>query len=75
VTVAPNGHLIVCEDGGKREDCLIGVSPDGECYRVAANRLSRSELAGAAFSPDGSTLFVNIQQDGLTLAIRGPWHV
>jgi hypothetical protein len=28
---------------------------------------------GATFSPDGTTLFVNIQGDGLTLAITGPW--
>jgi secreted PhoX family phosphatase len=33
----------------------------------------RSELAGVVFSPNGSTLFVNIQAAGLTLAIEGPW--
>ena len=32
-----------------------------------------SEWAGATFSPDGSTLFVNIQNPGITLAIKGPW--
>lgn len=73
VTVAPNGHLVVCEDGSKREDCLIGVSPAGRCYRLGRNASSKSELAGAAFSPDGSTMFVNIQHDGLTLAVTGPW--
>jgi uncharacterized protein len=30
-------------------------------------------LAGATFSPDGTTLFVNVQRRGLTLAITGPW--
>jgi len=29
------------------------------------------EFAGATFSPDGQTLFVNIQTPGLTLAIWG----
>jgi len=33
-----------------------------------------SEMAGATFSPDGSTFFVNIQHAGLTLAITGPWN-
>ncbi len=32
-----------------------------------------SEWAGATFSPDGKTLFVNIQTPGVTLAITGPW--
>ena len=31
------------------------------------------EFCGACFSPDGTTLFVNIQRPGLTLAITGPW--
>ena len=32
-----------------------------------------SEWAGATFSPDGKTLFVNIQTPGVTFAITGPW--
>ena len=40
---------------------------------MAKNSKSSSELSGPTFSPDGSTLFVNIQHDGLTLAITGPW--
>jgi len=33
-----------------------------------------SEWAGACFSPDGGTLFVNIQVPGITFAITGPWQ-
>ena len=32
-----------------------------------------SEWAGATFSPNGATLFVNIQTPGITFAITGPW--
>ncbi|MGH8828550.1 MAG: alkaline phosphatase PhoX, partial [Jiangellaceae bacterium] len=33
------------------------------------------EFAGATFSPDGRTLFVNIQASrGMTFAIWGPWE-
>jgi secreted PhoX family phosphatase len=32
-----------------------------------------AEWAGATFSPDGQTLFVNIQTPGVTFAIKGPW--
>ena len=31
------------------------------------------EWAGATFSPDGQTLFANIQTPGITFAITGPW--
>lgn len=73
LTVASWGDLFVCEDG-RGEQFLIGVTPRGETYRFGRNALSDSELAGATFSPDGSTLFMNIQDDGLTLAITGPWE-
>ncbi|MGH7599827.1 MAG: alkaline phosphatase PhoX, partial [bacterium] len=74
LTVAPWGDLIVCEDGEK-EQFLVGVTPKGEFYKFARNAMpSSSELAGVTFSPDGTTLFVNIQHEGLTLAITGPWR-
>lgn len=72
VTVAPWGDLILCEDGSG-EQFLVGVTPDGNLYKLGRNAVSESELAGATFSPDGSTLFFNIQNDGLTLAVTGPW--
>ena len=73
LTVAPWGDLFVCEDG-RQDQFLIGVTPEGDTYRFGRNAISTSELAGATFSPDGSTLFMNIQRDGLTLAITGPWE-
>ncbi len=73
LTVAPWGDLIVCEDGDN-EQFLVGVTPEGEFYKLGKNAASHSELAGVTFSPDGTTLFVNIQHDGLTLAITGPWR-
>ena len=71
LTVAPWGDVILCEDGGGT-DRLVGIRPDGTFYELART-VSSSELAGATFSADGSTLFVNAQQDGVTMAITGPW--
>lgn len=72
ITVAPWGDIVVCEDTDT--DChLIGITPEGESYNLGRNVHNNSELAGAAFSPDGSTLFLNIQTSGITLAITGPW--
>ncbi|OYD86998.1 hypothetical protein CDG77_31830 [Nostoc sp. 'Peltigera membranacea cyanobiont' 213] len=73
IVVAPFGDLILCEDGDG-ENFLRGVTPDGELYNFARNALNDSEFAGACFSPDGHTLFVNIQTPGITLAIWGPWN-
>lgn len=72
LTVGPWGDLIVCEDSDT--PCsLVGVTPAGELYRFANNAYTDAELAGACFAPDGRTLFVNVQDRGLTLAITGPF--
>ena len=75
VTVAPNGHLIVCEDQytAVSRNHLRGITPQGEVYPLAFLHL-QTELAGACFSSDGSTLFLNVYSPGRTLAITGPWH-
>lgn len=73
IGVAPWGDLILCEDGSG-EQFLVGVTPEGRLYKFARNAANSSEFAGACFSPDGSTMFVNIQYTALTLAITGPWR-
>ena len=72
LTVAPWGDLVVCEDG-RGDDYLVGITPAGEIYKLAHNLNGSGEFAGSCFSPDGTTLFVNLQADGLTLAITGDW--
>jgi secreted PhoX family phosphatase len=66
------GDIITCED---REDDakLVGITPQGALYPIAQNHL-RTEFTGVTFSPDGSTLFVNLQKRGMTVAITGPWN-
>lgn len=41
--------------------------------RVSAGDYRGAEFAGACFSPDGGTLFVNVYSPGFSVAIRGPW--
>lgn len=72
LTMAPWGDLILCEDTS--DHCgLVGIRADGSLYELADNAYSGSELSGVCFSPDGTTLFVNIQYPGTTLAITGPF--
>ena len=49
------------------------MTRDGAVFDLARNAASRSELCGVCFSPDGRAMFVNVQEDGLTLVITGPF--
>jgi len=76
LTIAPWGDLIVCEDGAA-EQYLVGVTPQGKFYRLGRNAFNNAELAGVTFGPTtaaGTTLFVNIYNPGMTVAITGPWQ-
>jgi secreted PhoX family phosphatase len=73
LTVAPNGDLFLCEDG-EAEDRVVGVTPHGKLYPFARNAHNDVEFAGACFSPDGRTMFFNIQDPGITFAVWGPWE-
>ncbi|MEL7033837.1 MAG: alkaline phosphatase PhoX [Pseudomonadota bacterium] len=70
IVPAPWGHLVICEDG-PGANAVKGVAPDGRVYTIAETNVS--EVAGACFSPDGQTLFFNIQKAGVTVAVTGPW--
>ena len=76
VTTSARGHL-----GGVRgrdqPQLPSRPHPQGELFDIAQNRIAtqlNDEFAGSTFSPDGETLFVNIQASlGVSLAIWGPW--
>lgn len=87
ITIAPWGDVILAEDSGG-VNRLIGFTPEGAHYVLAQHviplpeyeRLEEmppenfhSELAGPTFSPDGQTLFFNIQVPGVTFAVWGPF--
>lgn len=71
LAVAPWGDVVLCED--HKHPFLVGITPDGEYYKLAENVGYESELAGGVFSVSGKTYFVNIQGPGITVAITGPW--
>lgn len=72
--------LLLCEDGDypgmESKNFLRILTPAGRMADFALNvsqQFPRSEFAGSTFSPDGKTLFVNLQAAGVTLAIWGDW--
>lgn len=71
LTVSPWGDVILVEDSADAH--IRGITPEGRVYNIGRNIGSKSELAGVCFSPSGNTMFVNIQEEGLTFAITGPW--
>ncbi|WP_299536491.1 alkaline phosphatase PhoX [uncultured Streptomyces sp.] len=80
ITVSPYGGLVIAEDGDGIQH-LFGATDSGVTYPIARNELNGgtaqepeySEFTGVTFSPDGKTLFANIQTPGIMLAITGPW--
>lgn len=73
ITVSPYGGLVIAEDG-EGVNHLFGATESGRTYPIARNDLNDSEFTGVTFSPDGDTLFANIQNPGIMLAITGPWR-
>jgi secreted PhoX family phosphatase len=79
-----DGAIVLCEDGTE-DNYVRALRPDGRLVNLAWNQLylddddpttdrSEDEFAGSTFSPDGHTLFVNIQAGkGMSFAIWGPW--
>jgi secreted PhoX family phosphatase len=74
LTVAPWGDVYLAEDGSGEQYLRI-LHGDGSISDFARNARSSGELAGVCFSPDGNALFVNMQSDGLTLVVTGPFPV
>jgi secreted PhoX family phosphatase len=82
ITTSKRGTLVVCEDSSV-DNYIRGLTRGGRVWDIALNRLMSmsgtprfgDEFAGSTFSPDGHTLFVNIQASaGMTFAIWGPWR-
>ena len=71
LTVSPSGAVVICEDG-KEGNFVRVLQGDGTMANLVENRTESpdDEFAGVCFSPDGTTMFVNIQaRSGLTFAI------
>ncbi|MEJ7702979.1 MAG: alkaline phosphatase PhoX [Geodermatophilaceae bacterium] len=79
ITTTRGGALVICEDG-TNGNYVRGLTPNGVLFDIAQNLIPKGtdiggdEFAGSTFSPDGRTLFVNIQaSSGLSIAIFGDW--
>jgi hypothetical protein len=55
---------------------LRALTRDGLLFDFALNALTggSDEFAGATFAPGGQILYTNMQSNGITYAIWGPWQ-
>ncbi len=93
IAISPNGALVLCEDGTidrPDRDIVIphnfmrGLTRDGELFDFAENVVGAGEFTGATFSPDGRSMFFNVQTTtdddgnlvdvGRTYEVRGPFR-
>jgi secreted PhoX family phosphatase len=79
ITVSSDGSLYVAEDGGNMQ--VVVIANDGSIYPlIELEGHDKSEIAGIAFSPDGSRMYFSSQRgksgddlDGLIFEIHGPF--
>ncbi len=80
IGVSPHGTFVLCEDGNDSTQYLRGLTPRGDIFDFAKNVTAmdaKEEFAGAVWSQNGHTLFVNLQmskEPARTFAIWGPWQ-
>ncbi len=82
VTISSFGEVLVAEDGGDMELCL--VRPDGAAQPICQiTEHPLSEITGPAFDPSGTRLYLSSQLGqtddifkslGITYEISGPFH-
>ncbi len=75
VTASPRGTLILCEDNAG-PNRLQALTTSGDLITFAQRSdLPAVEFAGSTFSPDGTTLYVNLNASSgaRSVAIWGPW--
>jgi LPXTG-motif cell wall-anchored protein len=79
VTVSPDGHIFVAEDGGNME--INVITPDGvvaPILRYPGNE--ESEITGPVFDPSGTRLYFSSQRGpspsgvGITFEVTGPFR-
>ena len=76
ITISPRRKsVLMCEDSSSGNR-LVGLTTKGLVFDFALNNLGggSDEFAGATFGPGGQVLYTNMQSNGLTYAVWGPWE-
>lgn len=78
VTVLPDGRLLVAEDGGDMQICMVTGSGAAPILQIEGQ--SESEITGPALDPSGTRLYFSSQRGGrtapgpgITYEVTGPF--
>ncbi|MFO0555481.1 MAG: DUF839 domain-containing protein [Polyangiaceae bacterium] len=71
VAIGPRGEIYIAEDGEPPNGVRV-LTPEGRIETLAVAE-EAGEIAGVTLSPAGDVLFFNLQQRGVTVALRGPF--
>jgi secreted PhoX family phosphatase len=80
ICVSASGEILIAEDGGNME--IVLLAPEGRLQPLVEIVHSGSEVAGPAFSPDGTRLYFSSQRgpsanggaNGVTFEVTGPFR-
>jgi secreted PhoX family phosphatase len=73
ITATPTGQLYIAEDGGDMQIVMLDGTKAEAVVQLTG--VENSEIAGPAFSPDGTRLYFSSQRNpGRTYEVTGPWE-
>ena len=73
IVATATGQLYVAEDGGDMQIVMLDGTKAEAVVQVTG--VENSEMAGPAFSPDGTRLYFSSQRNpGRTYEVTGPWR-
>jgi secreted PhoX family phosphatase len=76
IIVSPRRKSVVlCEDSSAG-NMLRALTRNGEIVDFALNNVAGGvdEFSGVTFDPDGDVMYCNMQSNGISYAIWGPWR-
>jgi uncharacterized protein len=73
LTRGPGAAMTLAEDRGEGARLSV-LTAAGDVVPLARTPIPGAELTGPCYSPDGRTLFLNVQEPGMTLAVWGPFE-
>jgi len=75
IIVSPRRKSVMIAEDSPLGNKIRGLTRSGEMFDLALNALASGadEFAGVTFSPGGQVLYANMQSNGITYAIWGPW--
>jgi secreted PhoX family phosphatase len=76
IIVSPRRKSVILAEDSPAGNKIRGLARNGAMFDIALNNVAggADEFAGVTFSPSTKVLYANMQSNGITYAIWGPWE-